>query len=179
MTVRERNVPQSVGQIRHFKNSGTFGFPPKFANKKETGIHCHPGMETGYKHPRVRSGKPKRLPNVKPRSYDFHVGPAANGFFYLKPPYPPRVNRTIDVNPPGPKNHWPTKTHKDYPLRWKHIEYLYEPRLMRKPLGDGRLRWTGAVTRIEHLGDGKKAVSLESHDARLLENYDDLNLLKS
>lgn len=129
----------------------------------------HRGMIHGWKSPQKRRGKEKRLPNVKPRPYDYRIAPSGDGQFYFMAPYPPRVNRTIDPYPHGDKNKWPTKVHKKYPMRWKNIEYIYEPRLQRKPFANGHQRWTGPVTRIEHVGKKKTIKSLVTHDARLLD----------
>ncbi|CAE8637169.1 unnamed protein product [Polarella glacialis] len=148
-----------------------FGFPPEKATKRYTGIHCHPGMLFGYKHPRKRQGKVKRLPNVRLSPGDFNIGASGDGQFYLRPPFPPRINRTIEVLPPwgAKKNPWPTLTHKNYKMRWRNIEYVYVPQLTRKPHGSASMRWTGPVTRLEHLGNGKTTSTLVTHDARLLD----------
>eukprot|EP00971_Amphidinium_carterae_P250703 4976886-Amphidinium_carterae.1 len=119
------------------------------------------------------------MPSSKQKPYDYHLGAGSNGGMYWMPPYPPRVNRTVPVRPTPDdrRNHWPTKAHKSYPLRWKNVEYQYEPALQRKPYGDGRFRYTGPVTRIEHLGKGKTSVTRVTHDARLLGTFDDKALL--
>merc|ERR1719327_895595 len=65
--------------------------------------------------------------------------------------YPPRTNRTIQVfNRQQSVPKW-TKDiqHPTFPMRWKNIEYKFEPQLMRKPYGR-KGRWGGAITRIEH-----------------------------
>mmetsp|Transcript_15896 Transcript_15896/g.29067 ORF Transcript_15896/g.29067 Transcript_15896/m.29067 type:complete len:225 (-) Transcript_15896:12-686(-) len=156
-----------------------FGNPPQKATKRYSGVHMHPDRWRGYPAPIKRQGKVKPLPCFKQQPYDYHLGVGSNGGMYLMPPYPPRVNRTIPVRPTPDdrRNLWPTKVHKSYPLRWKNIEYQYEPALQRKPHGQGRLRYTGSVTRIEHSGKGKTSVTRVSHDARLLCNYDDKALL--
>lgn len=165
-------VPSPFLGVRCFgkaKFTGFFGDPPQRATKQFTGVHPHPGMIHGWKSPQKRRGKEKRLPNVKPRPYDYRIAPSGDGQFYFMAPYPPRVNRTIDPYPHGDKNKWPTKVHKKYPMRWKNIEYIYEPRLQRKPFANGHQRWTGPVTRIEHVGKKKTIKSLVTHDARLLD----------
>eukprot|EP00933_Yihiella_yeosuensis_P060441 TRINITY_DN63203_c0_g1_i1.p1 TRINITY_DN63203_c0_g1~~TRINITY_DN63203_c0_g1_i1.p1 ORF type:complete len:278 (+),score=25.32 TRINITY_DN63203_c0_g1_i1:42-836(+) len=148
-----------------------FGFPPQKATKRYTGIHCHPGMLFGYRHPRKRQGKVRRLPNIRYSSVDYQLAGSSDGQFYLRPPYPPHVNRTIEVTPPwgARKNPWPTTVHKQYRLRWRNIEYNYVPQLTRKPHGSASNRWTGPVTRIEHLPGGKTNSQLVTHDARLLD----------
>mmetsp|Transcript_82924 Transcript_82924/g.173623 ORF Transcript_82924/g.173623 Transcript_82924/m.173623 type:complete len:270 (-) Transcript_82924:154-963(-) len=159
----------SVGGMRSFCK-GVFGYPPQRITKKYSGMHCHPGRPFGYPHPRKRQGKVKRLPNVRLRSYDYDILPDATGGYRHRPPYPPRVNRTIPVQPPygAKKNPFPTTEHKTYRMRWKNIEYTYQPRLMRKPFGDGTQRWSGPVTRIEHHPGGHKTTTLVSHDRRLM-----------
>jgi hypothetical protein len=102
----------------------------------------------GFKRPSRRLMKsPERLANFRLRSEDFSVGVSANGAFNLLPPYPPRVNRTIEVYPPkgDKRNHWPTQEHKSYRLRWKNVEYEYTPVLRMKP--NGGERWTGKFER--------------------------------
>ncbi len=141
-----RNIPQHSGIfdicIRHFALSTGFG--------KAT------PLPRGYKRPTRRVMKsPERLPNIKTRSHEYTLGMSNNGNYNLIPPYPPRVNRTIDVIPAkgDKRNHWPTQEHKDYPLRWKNIEYKYTPVLRMKPhSGD---RWTGKIERIDHSSDTK------------------------
>lgn len=165
---------QSRGISVPYKN-GVFGFPPQKTSKAYTGIHCHPGRRNGYPRPRKRQGKMRRLPNVQLRQHDYHLSASSNGQFYWRPPYPPRVNRTIPVSPdPDPgegkkhKNFWPTQVHKQYPLKWRNIEYVYEPVLQRKPFGDPSQRWSGPVTRVVHTKRGK-VVTQVTHDARLLD----------
>ena len=104
----------------------------------------------GYKRPTRRVMKtPERLPNVRTRSHEYSVSASSNGTFNLTPPYPPRVNRTIDVYPPkgDKRNHWPTQEHKEYKLRWKNVEYKYVPVLRMKPHGGDR--WGGKIERLE------------------------------
>mmetsp|Transcript_33911 Transcript_33911/g.93798 ORF Transcript_33911/g.93798 Transcript_33911/m.93798 type:complete len:186 (-) Transcript_33911:278-835(-) len=150
-----------------------FGFPPQKATKSYTGIHCHPGRAFGYPNPIKRQGKVRRLPNIRLTPDEYRLGASTDGQYYWRPPYPPKVNRTIEVLPPwGAKiNPWPTKVHKTYKLRWRNIEYMYVPQLTRKPHGHALQRWTGPVTRVEHLGGGKNTTSLLTHDARLLGHY--------
>lgn len=105
----------------------------------------------GYKRPTRRVMRSaERLPNTKTRPHEFSLGISSNGTYNLIPPYPPRVNRSIEVFPSktDKRNHWPTKDHKDYPLRWKDVEYKYTPVLKMKPHGGDR--WTGRIERIEH-----------------------------
>mmetsp|Transcript_35352 Transcript_35352/g.77317 ORF Transcript_35352/g.77317 Transcript_35352/m.77317 type:complete len:193 (+) Transcript_35352:62-640(+) len=169
-TLKCSGLPLGVPMGARWKGKiSYFSFPPEIVTRQYTGYHCHPGMWKGYKNPQKRQGKEKKLPNVKLRSSDFHLGPAANGDFGWRVPYPPRVNRTIPVCPLGKRNPWPTQEHKSYPLRWRNIEYTYEPRLTRKPHGTADQRWTGPVTRIEHVGQGKTVTELVTHDARLLD----------
>jgi hypothetical protein len=104
----------------------------------------------GYKRPTRRVMKtPERLPNVRTRAEEYSVSVSSNGTFNLTPPFPPRVNRTINVYPPkGEKrNHWLTQEHKEYKLRWKNVEYKFTPVLRKKPHGGDR--WTGRIERIE------------------------------
>jgi hypothetical protein len=93
---------------------------------------------------------PERLPNIKTRPNEFSVSVSSNGNFNLIPPYPPRVNRSIEVYPPkgDKRNHWPTQEHKEYKLRWKNIEYKYVPTLRMKPHGGDR--WTARIERIDN-----------------------------
>eukprot|EP00931_Biecheleriopsis_adriatica_P074306 TRINITY_DN48394_c0_g1_i1.p1 TRINITY_DN48394_c0_g1~~TRINITY_DN48394_c0_g1_i1.p1 ORF type:complete len:260 (-),score=25.05 TRINITY_DN48394_c0_g1_i1:46-783(-) len=168
---------EAIGALLHKKMTqqsrgfAVFGFPPQKATKRYTGMHCHPGMLFGYKNPIKRQGKVKRLPNIRLRSDDFSLSASHDGQFYLRPPYPPRVNRTIEVTPPwgAKENPWPTKVHKSYKMRWRNVEYVYVPQLTRKPHGSASQRWTGPVTRIERLQNGKTSSSLVSHDARILD----------
>jgi hypothetical protein len=107
----------------------------------------------GYKRPTRRVMKsPERLPNIRLRPADYSVSVSANGTFGLIPPYPPRVNRTIEVHPPkgDKRNHWPTQEHKPYNLRWRNIDYKYTPVLRLKPHGGDR--WTGRYERIVKSG---------------------------
>ena len=107
-------------------------------------------LPRGFKRPTRRVMKsPERLPNVKPRAREFNVSVSANGSFSLTPPYPPRVNRSIEVFPPkgDKRNHWPTQEHKQYKLRWKNVEYQYVPLLRMKPHGGDR--WTARIERID------------------------------
>eukprot|EP00811_Abedinium_folium_P011763 NODE_20895_length_777_cov_3.655385.p1 GENE.NODE_20895_length_777_cov_3.655385~~NODE_20895_length_777_cov_3.655385.p1 ORF type:complete len:195 (+),score=30.55 NODE_20895_length_777_cov_3.655385:101-685(+) len=161
-------LPAPFGARGFARYETVFGFPPQRTNKKFKGIHCHPGRAFGFPKPQKRQGRRKRLPNVKIRPYEYRLAPSCDGQFYLVPPYPPRVNRTIEPEPIR-GNPWPTTVHKSYPLRWKNIEYLYEPRLMRKPFANGHQRWSGPVTRIEHRGRGKSVMELVTHDSRLLD----------
>ena len=108
-------------------------------------------LQRGYKRPTRRVMKsPERLPNIRTRAQEYMPGMSANGTFNLLPPYPPRVNRTIEVYPAkgDKRNHWPTQEHKNYPLRWKNVEYKYTPVLRMKPHGGDR--WTSIIERIEH-----------------------------
>mmetsp|Transcript_103311 Transcript_103311/g.267170 ORF Transcript_103311/g.267170 Transcript_103311/m.267170 type:complete len:215 (-) Transcript_103311:63-707(-) len=158
-------------QQRGFAAARIFGFPPEKARHRYSGIHCHPDKAFGYKHPQKRQGDAKRLPNVRLKPYDFELSHSADGQFYWRTPYPPRVNRTIEVTPPwgARKNPWPTHEHKNYVMRWRNIEYVHVPQLTRKPHGQGRQRWAGPVTRVEHLPNGKKSATMITHDKRLLE----------
>ena len=120
-------------------------------------------LPRGYKRPTRRVMKsPLRYPNVKTKAYEFNVclsdflspiitqlSSSSNGTFNITPPYPPRVNRSIEVSPAkgDKRNHWPTQEHKDYPLRWKNVEYKYTPVLRSKPHGGDR--WTGKIERVE------------------------------
>jgi len=116
-----------------------------------TGFGKATPLPRGYKRPTRRVMKsPERLPNIKTRSHEYTLGMSNNGTYNLIPPYPPRVNRTIEVTPSkgDKRNHWPTQEHKDYPLRWKNVEYKYTPILRMKPHGGDR--WTGKVERIDH-----------------------------
>ncbi|CAE7308361.1 unnamed protein product [Symbiodinium necroappetens] len=163
-------VPQSSANLQLRSARAWFGFPPKLSTTRYTGIHCHPGRPWGYPSPTKRQGKVRRLPNVQLKRCDFRVSTSNDGQFYLRPPFPPRINRTLDVEAPGKakKNPWPTTVHKDYKLKWKNIEYVYVPQLMRKPFGGPHQRWAGPVTRIEHLQNGKTKSELVTHDVRLL-----------
>lgn len=107
-------------------------------------------LPRGYKRPSRRVMKsPERLPNIKPRAREYIVGMSGNGTYNMMPPYPPRGNRSIEVSPAkgDKRNHWPTQEHKDYPLRWKNVEYKYTPVLRMKPHGGDR--WTGTIERID------------------------------
>merc|ERR1719229_145654 len=162
------NIHVASGAIRGVAK--VFGYPPEPVTKRYSGVHCHPGMVFGYKRPIKRQGKVKRLPNVRLKSTDYEVCSGRDGSFNLMPPWPPRVNRTIEVTPPwgGKINPWPTHEHKKYPMRWKNIEYEYTPRLMRKPHGHSSQRWSGPVTRIEHHAGNRKTKTMVTHDYRLL-----------
>eukprot|EP00929_Paragymnodinium_shiwhaense_P096825 TRINITY_DN58545_c0_g1_i1.p2 TRINITY_DN58545_c0_g1~~TRINITY_DN58545_c0_g1_i1.p2 ORF type:complete len:193 (-),score=24.09 TRINITY_DN58545_c0_g1_i1:111-689(-) len=148
-----------------------YGFPPQKSNRKYKGIHCPPGRVFGYPNPRKRQGTGNPLPNRKLQADEFHLSTGATGNFYWRPPYPPRINRTIAPDPPADtkRNLWPTKVHKKYPLRWKNVEYEYEPQMLRKPIANRSERWSGPVHRIEHHGKGKSTKTLVTHDARLLQ----------
>ena len=150
-----------------------WGFPPRKSTGLHGGMHCHPGRERGYPNPIKRQpGKVRRLPNVKLKSFDYSVSVAGDGTHHLRPPFPPRVNRTIDVEPQEAhktKNPWPTKAHKDYKLKWRNIEYVFVPELTRKPHGTPSRRFAGPVTRIEYVQNGKPKTSLVTHDVRLLD----------
>lgn len=114
-----------------------------------TGFGKPVAIPRGYKRPTRRVMKsPERLPNVRTKSSEYTVGVSANGTYSLIPPYPPRVNRTIDVFPAkgDKRNHWPTQEHKQYPLKWKNVEYKYTPVLRMKPHGGDR--WTGKIERV-------------------------------
>jgi hypothetical protein len=107
-------------------------------------------LPRGFKRPTRRVMKsPERLPNVRTRAHEYSVSVSANGCVNLTPPYPPRVNRTIEVYPPkgDKRNHWPTQEHKEYTLRWKNVEYKYTPMLRMKPHGGDR--WTGRIERVD------------------------------
>ena len=101
----------------------------------------------GHKQPTRRVMKsPERLPNVRTRAREFTVAASATGTFNLIPPYPPRVNRSIEVYPSDKRK--PAQVHKAFPLRWKNVEYQHTPVLRMGPhQGD---RWTGRFVRIEH-----------------------------
>ncbi|OLQ09394.1 hypothetical protein AK812_SmicGene6982 [Symbiodinium microadriaticum] len=167
-------VPQSSANLQLRSARAWFGFPPKLSTTRYTGIHCHPGRPWGYPSPTKRQGKVRRLPNVQLKRCDFRVSTSNDGQFYLRPPFPPRINRTLDVEAPGKakKNPWPTTVHKDYKLKWKNIEYVYVPQLMRKPFGGPHQRWAGPVTRIEHLQNGKTKSELVTHDDEILHDAD-------
>eukprot|EP00435_Cladocopium_sp_Y103_P045155 s2175_g12.t2 len=97
------------------------------------------------------------LPNVRLKRFDYSLTIANDGSNHLRPPYPPRINRTIESRPQvghKHKNPWPTREHKDYKLQWKNIEYVFVPELTRKPHGNPSRRWAGPVTRIEHVKNG-------------------------
>mmetsp|Transcript_71380 Transcript_71380/g.180508 ORF Transcript_71380/g.180508 Transcript_71380/m.180508 type:complete len:209 (-) Transcript_71380:78-704(-) len=163
-------IANAAAGIRFFGRA-TFGFPEQKATPKYAGIHCHPGRPFGYKNPRKRQDKVRRLPNVRLQHYDFDLTMSTGGQFHFRAPFPPRVNRTIEVKAPwgAHKNPWPTTEHKTYKMQWKNIEYVYEPRLMRKPHGHGGRRWSGPVTRVEHHLGGQKTTTLVTHDRRLLD----------
>ena len=132
-----RSVSAAFIQLRTF--AATAGFGKAIA------------LQRGYKRPTRRVMKsPERLPNIRTRAREYTPGMSANGNFNMLPPYPPRVNRTIEVFPKkgDKRNHWPTQDHKDYPLRWKNITYKYTPILRMKPHGGDR--WTGKIERIDH-----------------------------
>ncbi|CAJ1328652.1 unnamed protein product [Effrenium voratum] len=150
-------------------------------------MHLHPGRERGYPNPVKRSGKVRKLPNVRLKRYDYSVTASKDGQFYLQPPYPPRINRTVQAlakprsrakarlavgngpkdpkRPPwgAKKNPWPTTVHKDYKLKWRNIEYVFVPELTRKPHGSPSRRWAGPVKRIELLKGRKPKVTWETH----------------
>eukprot|EP00439_Symbiodinium_sp_Y106_P071749 s921_g12.t6 len=167
-------LPQSSANLQLRSARAWFGFPPKLSTTRYTGIHCHPGRPWGYPNPTKRQGKVRRLPNVQLKRCDFRISTSNDGQFYLRPPFPPRINRTLDVEAPGKakKNPWPTTVHKDYKLKWKNIEYVYVPQLMRKPFGGPHQRWAGPVTRVEHLQNGKTKSELVTHDDEILHDAD-------
>ncbi|CAE7566644.1 unnamed protein product [Symbiodinium sp. CCMP2592] len=167
-------LPQSSANFQLRSARAWFGFPPKLSTTRYTGIHCHPGRPWGYPNPTKRQGKVRRLPNVQLKRCDFRISTSNDGQFYLRPPFPPRINRTLDVEAPGKakKNPWPTQVHKDYKLKWKNIEYVYVPQLMRKPFGGPHQRWAGPVTRVEHLQNGKTKSELVTHDDEILHDAD-------
>lgn len=70
----------------------------------------------------LRVGAPpqvRRNPNVQLKRDDFSLTTANDGAYFLRPPYPPRINRTLPAAASGraKKNPWPTTVHKDYKLR--------------------------------------------------------------
>ncbi len=91
---------------------------------------------------------PVRLPNIRTKASEYSLSVTSSGSFALTPPYPPRVNRTIEVFPGSgdKRNHWPTQEHKDYPLRWKNVEYKCTPVLKMKPNGGDR--WAIKIDRF-------------------------------
>uniref|UniRef100_A0A0G4HY45 Uncharacterized protein n=1 Tax=Chromera velia CCMP2878 TaxID=1169474 RepID=A0A0G4HY45_9ALVE len=90
------------------------------------------------------------LPNRRPRPKDFHIAVTSTGSFELYPPFPPHINRTRPpIAPRSGKKRKDVTSHRDFSLRWKHIEYKYVPKLMPKPRGLTGA-WSGEVTRIEH-----------------------------
>ncbi|CAK9026461.1 unnamed protein product [Durusdinium trenchii] len=170
LTAPDAARPQSLGALG-LRSFAVWGFPPRLVTPNFGGPHMHPNRLRGYPNPIKRNpDKVRRLPNVKLKRFDYSLTTSADGLFYLRPPYPPRINRTIECEPPGKakKNPWPTTVHKDYKLKWKNIEYIFVPELTRKPHGTPQRRWTGPVTRVEHR-EGKAKVTMVTHDARLLD----------
>ncbi|PHJ22070.1 hypothetical protein CSUI_004087 [Cystoisospora suis] len=73
---------------------------------------------------------------------DFSLVRSSNGTYRLLPPYPPRVNRTIEAYPPSSNRFY--ALNRDYRLQWKNIEYRYTPQLQPRPWGrDGM--WGGSL----------------------------------
>jgi len=97
----------------------------------------------------ARKGAPpdtiRALPNRKTRANEYRIGTVSSGVYSLLPPYPPRVNRTIK---PYPANN-PHKNDREYLLRWKHIEYKFQPKLLPKPWKYTGA-WGGSIIRIDH-----------------------------
>ncbi|CEM22734.1 unnamed protein product [Vitrella brassicaformis CCMP3155] len=88
----------------------------------------------------------KRMPNIAPRREDFRVAQAAGGYFHLQAPWPPHINKTCEPFPPAHRNRF--TLNRKYPLRWRNVEYLYEPRQLPRPRTDGI--WGGEIIRIVH-----------------------------
>ncbi|CBZ56219.1 hypothetical protein NCLIV_066440 [Neospora caninum Liverpool] len=85
---------------------------------------------------------------------DFAVARRADGGFHLVPPYPPRINKTIEPYPPSAGNYY--ELHRHYKLKWKNIEYQYVPKMMPRPWGRAG-PWGGELVRIFHKRSKKKA----------------------
>ncbi|CAK9010151.1 Uncharacterized protein SCF082_LOCUS10552 [Durusdinium trenchii] len=155
-------IKRNPDKAQEMKKRGMGGREMKGA--RELLLSTWDSFQDGKHRPLVR-----RLPNVKLKRFDYSLTTSADGLFYLRPPYPPRINRTIECEPPGKakKNPWPTTVHKDYKLKWKNIEYIFVPELTRKPHGTPQRRWTGPVTRVEHR-EGKAKVTMVTHDDEIL-----------
>nr|CEL78651.1 TPA: hypothetical protein BN1205_001085 [Toxoplasma gondii VEG] len=84
---------------------------------------------------------------------DFCVVRRADGGFHLVPPYPPRINRTVEPYPPSAGNFY--ELNRQFKLQWKNVEYQFVPKLLPRPWGRAG-PWGGDLVRIFHRRTKKK-----------------------